>query len=215
MSTPDPPAPPRAPTASAGPTCHRHRSATRGTSVCPVVPHRAGVGVLLPARIGRGASGHRARHRLAGRAMPGRRLLRPCGRSLQADGRALVRSATCRPWATRTGKPHDLKPRRPGPRERGWRVRLLSVVRADVAGLRLGNVDLRACRFAGAHNLDRLHIEGAPLLAQVPGWWRTRRATVAEEQRWWAIYHPRPWDGWYRPACRLHRAGRRAAALPA
>jgi hypothetical protein len=51
-------------------------------------PHRAGVGLLLPDRIGRGASGHRARHRLAGRATPGCRLLRPCGRSLQADGRA-------------------------------------------------------------------------------------------------------------------------------
>ena len=48
---------------------------------------------------------------------------------------------------TRTSKPHDLKPRRPGPRERGWRARLLSVARADVAGLRLGSVDLRACRF--------------------------------------------------------------------
>jgi hypothetical protein len=30
---------------------------------------------------------------------------------------------------------------------------LLSVTRADVAGLRLGNMDLRACRFAGAHTL--------------------------------------------------------------
>jgi hypothetical protein len=96
----------------------------------------------------------------------------------------------------------DPKPRRPGPRERRWRARLLSVARADVAGPRPGNVDLRACRFAGAHNLDRPRIEGAPLLAQVPGWRRARRATVAEEQRWPAIYHPRPWDGWYPPVCR-------------
>jgi hypothetical protein len=79
MSTQIQPAPARAPTSSAGPTCHRPRPAAREASVCSVVPHRAGVVLLLPDRIGRGASGHRARHRLAGRAMPGRRLLRPCG----------------------------------------------------------------------------------------------------------------------------------------
>jgi hypothetical protein len=108
MSTQIQPAPARAPTSSAGPTCHRPRPAAREASVCSVVPHRAGVVLLLPDRIGRGASGHRARHRLAGRATPGRRLLRPCGRSLQADGRAHWRGR--RPagrWATRTSKVHE------------------------------------------------------------------------------------------------------------
>jgi hypothetical protein len=72
----------------------------------------------------------------------------------------------------------------PGPRHQRWRPRLLSIRRADVAGLRLADVDLRDCQFAGAHNLDRLRIEGAPLFARTPGWWRARRKTLAEEQHW-------------------------------
>jgi hypothetical protein len=51
----------------------------------------------------------------------------------------------------------------PGPRQQRWRPRLLSIRRADVAGLRLADVDLRACRFAGAHNLDRLRIACQPM----------------------------------------------------
>jgi uncharacterized protein YjbI with pentapeptide repeats len=42
------------------------------------------------------------------------------------------------------------------PRAEPGRPRLLTLARSDVAGLRIGNVDLRACRFAGAHNLDKL-----------------------------------------------------------
>jgi hypothetical protein len=92
-----------------------------------------------------------------------------------------------------------LPPGSPGQR---WRPRLLSVQRADVAGLRLAEVDLRACRFAGAHNLDRLRIEGAPLFARTPGWWRARRKTLAEEQHWRAT-RPGRWrpGGWYPRAC--------------
>jgi uncharacterized protein YjbI with pentapeptide repeats len=90
----------------------------------------------------------------------------------------------------------------PGPRAERWRPRLLSVRRADVAGLRLADVDLRACRFAGAHHLDRLRIEGAPLFARTAGWWRARRKTIAEEQHWRAD-GPGRWRtaGWYPPAC--------------
>jgi hypothetical protein len=90
----------------------------------------------------------------------------------------------------------------PGPRAQRWRPRLLSVRRADVAGLHLAEVDLRACRFAGAHNLDRLRIEGAPPFARTPGWWRARRKTLAEEQHWRAA-RPRRWrkGGWYPRAC--------------
>jgi uncharacterized protein YjbI with pentapeptide repeats len=90
----------------------------------------------------------------------------------------------------------------PGPRQQRWRPRMLSVRRANVAGLRLADVDLRACRFAGAHNLDRLRIEGAPLFARTPGWWRARRKTLAEEQHWRAT-RPGRWrpGGWYPLAC--------------
>jgi hypothetical protein len=90
----------------------------------------------------------------------------------------------------------------PGPPARRWRPRLLSLRRADVAGLRLADVDLRACRFAGAHNLDRLRIEGAPLFARTAGWWRARRKTLAEEQHWRASRRGgwRP-AGWYPPVC--------------
>jgi uncharacterized protein YjbI with pentapeptide repeats len=79
---------------------------------------------------------------------------------------------------------------------------LLSLCRADVAGLRVANVDLRACRFVGAHNLDKLRIEGEPLFARTPGWWRTRRKTLAEEQ-YWRASRPGRWRqrGWYPPAC--------------
>jgi Pentapeptide repeats (9 copies) len=90
----------------------------------------------------------------------------------------------------------------PGPREQRWRPRLLSICRADVAGLRLADVDLRACRFLGAHNLDQLRIEGAPLFARTAGWWRTRRKTLAEEQHW-RVHRPshrRP-AGWYPRVC--------------
>jgi uncharacterized protein YjbI with pentapeptide repeats len=90
----------------------------------------------------------------------------------------------------------------PGPRRQRWRPRLLSLCQADVAGLRLANVDLRACRFAGAHNLDKLRIEGEPLFARTQGWWRARRKTLAEEQQW-RVSRPRHWrpGGWYAPAC--------------
>lgn len=91
-------------------------------------------------------------------------------------------------WNHRTTNPVD-EPSRP---------RLLSLVRSDVAGLRIANVDLQACRFVGAHNLDKLRIEGGPLFALPPaGWswrrlggegsviWRwTPRLTLAEEQQW-------------------------------
>jgi uncharacterized protein YjbI with pentapeptide repeats len=90
----------------------------------------------------------------------------------------------------------------PGPRAQRWRPRLVSVRRADVADLRLTDVDLRACRFAGAHNLDRLRIEGAPLFAHTTGWWRARRKTLAEEQHWRA-HRPGRWRtaGWYPQPC--------------
>jgi uncharacterized protein YjbI with pentapeptide repeats len=65
------------------------------------------------------------------------------------------------------------------------RPRLLSLRRADVAGLTISNVDLRACRFLDAHNLDRLRIEGQSSFASTPLRWRwTTRKTIAEEHYW-------------------------------
>jgi hypothetical protein len=98
-----------------------------------------------------------------------------------------------------TGGWHRLPP---GPPAQRWRPRLLSVCRADVAGLRVADVDLRPCRFVGAHNLDRLRLEGVPLFARTTGWWRTRRKTLAEEQHWRAN-RPGRWRaaGWYSRAC--------------
>jgi uncharacterized protein YjbI with pentapeptide repeats len=90
----------------------------------------------------------------------------------------------------------------PGPRAERSQPRLISIRRADVAGLRVANVDLQACQFAAAHNLDKLRIEGESLFAPSPGWWRAHRKTLAEEQQWRAS-RTRRWrpGGWYPKAC--------------
>jgi uncharacterized protein YjbI with pentapeptide repeats len=79
------------------------------------------------------------------------------------------------------------------------RPRLLSLRRADVAGLTIANADLRACRFLGAHNLDKLRIEGEgsfssnarpsgidPRRGGTLAWGWTTRQAIAEEQHWHA-----------------------------
>jgi uncharacterized protein YjbI with pentapeptide repeats len=74
---------------------------------------------------------------------------------------------------------------------RASRPRLLSVRRADVAGLTLAGVDLRACRFAGAHRLDELRIEESSFPSTPKGWRWTTRQTIAEEHHWRAASsHP-------------------------
>jgi uncharacterized protein YjbI with pentapeptide repeats len=70
--------------------------------------------------------------------------------------------------------------------------RLLSLQRANVAGLALGNVDLAGCRFTGAHNLDKLRLEAGAVFGLSPavaGW--ERRQVIAEESAWRAA--PRDW----------------------
>jgi uncharacterized protein YjbI with pentapeptide repeats len=75
--------------------------------------------------------------------------------------------------------------RLPPAQGRDGRPRLLSMRRADVAGLTVANADLRACRFLGAHNLDKLRVEGDAILGDTPGPWRwTTRQTIAEEHHW-------------------------------
>jgi uncharacterized protein YjbI with pentapeptide repeats len=88
----------------------------------------------------------------------------------------------------------------PPPREQRAQPRLLSVHRANLAGLTVSNTDLRACRFLGAHNLDRLRIEGQPLLARAHGRRRTGRLTLAEEH-YWRQQAPRHRRGWFPTVC--------------
>jgi hypothetical protein len=79
------------------------------------------------------------------------------------------------------------------------RPRLLSLRRVDAGQIVVADVDLSACLFHGAHNLDRLRIEGPPPFAWAPRAWRvrigrrwflvwrqwTRRQTLAEEHCYW------------------------------
>ena len=84
------------------------------------------------------------------------------------------------------------------------RPRLLSVQGANVAGLTVSNVDLAECRFAGAHNLDRLRLDTKvpfpPAPVRLPWDWRQ---VIAEERAWrwraarserWAT--PQWWPAW-------------------
>jgi uncharacterized protein YjbI with pentapeptide repeats len=78
--------------------------------------------------------------------------------------------------------------------------RLLSLQRANVAGLGLANVDLAGCRFSGAHNLDQLRLEADVTFKLSParvGW--EQRQVVAEECTWRAgRARPGRWaDQWW------------------
>jgi uncharacterized protein YjbI with pentapeptide repeats len=82
------------------------------------------------------------------------------------------------------------------------RPRLLSLQRANVAGLALGNVDLADCRFAGADNLDKLRLGAGAVFRLSPagaGW--ERRQVIAEEAAWRAArarpgrWESPPWPG--------------------
>jgi hypothetical protein len=108
---------------------------------------------------------------------------------------------------------------------RSWRTsrpRVLSLRGSDVRNLVLSNVDLRACRFTGAHNLDQLDLEATIDLADRPsgvraGWavpplWRwTRRRTLAEEHRWRRAQAKHA--GWYPRACRTRGLAKQEQAL--
>jgi len=67
------------------------------------------------------------------------------------------------------------------------RPRVLSLRQANVENLAVANVDLRACRFFGAHGLDQLRVEPDCDFAEPPPRrWYTRRRTLAEEHHWHA-----------------------------
>jgi uncharacterized protein YjbI with pentapeptide repeats len=77
-----------------------------------------------------------------------------------------------------------------------------SLYGTDVSGLVLADVDLRRCRFAGAHHLDRLRLEAGVQFAQSPVPWPrlpawvprpTSRMVLAEEGSWRAKSSDRDW----------------------
>jgi uncharacterized protein YjbI with pentapeptide repeats len=71
-----------------------------------------------------------------------------------------------------------------GSRRMTDRPRLHSVVGTDLAGLTLSYVDLSRCSFGGAHNLDKLTVEGWQSWGHSPrGFWVTRRTVLADERR--------------------------------
>jgi Pentapeptide repeats (9 copies) len=84
------------------------------------------------------------------------------------------------------------------------RPQLLSLRQADVAGLGLSNVIVADCRFAGAHNLDKLRLEPDVSFATAPSpagpggrkW--SGREVIAEERAWRAHRSRRHWvaPGW-------------------
>jgi uncharacterized protein YjbI with pentapeptide repeats len=76
--------------------------------------------------------------------------------------------------------------------DRNSRPRLLSLHRANVGGLTAANVDLRACRFAGAHHLDQLRFEECIFAAAPRNWRWTARLAIAEEHQWRASHAARP-----------------------
>jgi uncharacterized protein YjbI with pentapeptide repeats len=79
------------------------------------------------------------------------------------------------------------------------RPQLVSVRRANVAGLGLSNVSAADCRFAGAHNLDKLRLESdvsfaiAPLPVGSGGPRWAGREVIAEERVWRAVHRHRRW----------------------
>ncbi|WP_018683038.1 pentapeptide repeat-containing protein [Actinokineospora enzanensis] len=84
--------------------------------------------------------------------------------------------------------------------------RLTSLIGANVDKLTIADVSIAACRLIEAHNLDKLRLEGADLLARTPANWRwTSRLTVAEEHHWRARHHEgKRQRDWYGPATQPH-----------
>ena len=113
------------------------------------------------------------------------------GVPLVSDWMVQVEPNIARAWARLLG---GGKPEQP---------KLLSLQRAKVAQLGLGNVDLSHCRFAGAHGLDKMRLEADAAFGISPSrlsW--ERRQVIAEECAWranqtspgqWTVP---PWPGW-------------------
>jgi len=97
-------------------------------------------------------------------------------------------------------------------------TRVVSLRDADVSSLVLADLDLRPCRFEGAHNLDRLRFERIRPFARMPRglrfastppyvWRWTDRQAIAEEYEW-RLHHEPEWkwgrwkerDAWTSPS---------------
>jgi uncharacterized protein YjbI with pentapeptide repeats len=97
------------------------------------------------------------------------------------------------------------------------RPQLLSLMRANVAGLSLSNITVADCRFAGAHSLDQLQLEADVSFALAPSplgrlSWEGRQV-IAEERDWRADRSRRWgwgaswWPGWLDSRPRVRDAG--------
>jgi uncharacterized protein YjbI with pentapeptide repeats len=78
---------------------------------------------------------------------------------------------------------------------------LLSLMRANVVGLGLSNVTVADCRFADAHNLDKMRIEADVSFAAAPtvlGRLNRKGRQVIAEERDWRAGRPHQW-GWRAP----------------
>jgi uncharacterized protein YjbI with pentapeptide repeats len=75
---------------------------------------------------------------------------------------------------------------------------LLSLQRANVAGLGLANVNLSGCRFSGAHNLDKLRLEADVDFGVSPYWVSWEQRQVFAEERTWRANQTRS-DRWTDP----------------
>jgi hypothetical protein len=75
--------------------------------------------------------------------------------------------------------------------------KLMSVAQTDVKNLVVSTVDLRACRFREAYNLDQIRIEGPSIFPRTPkrdtfwslAWRWTNRITLVEEHLWRIEHH--------------------------
>ena len=111
-------------------------------------------------------------------------------------------------WAAGTGLPAALVQRRHRPGVDDWAPRLVSLRDTDVSNLVLKDVNLRWCRFDGAHQLDKLKVEGRCPFNQVPTRWPVGRRLpfVWSWTRRWVLAEEHPWragrlrsEGWVDP----------------
>lgn len=79
-------------------------------------------------------------------------------------------------------------------RSNSARPSVVSLRGANVGMLTLSRLDLRPCRFLGAHNLEQLRLEEAELPHSPEGWRWTRRLTIADEHDWRILQKDDSWN---------------------
>jgi uncharacterized protein YjbI with pentapeptide repeats len=84
--------------------------------------------------------------------------------------------------------------------------RVVSLRQTDLVNLTIDDISLANCRFAGAHNLDKLRFNGASLFRDAPAgfawnrWpWRLTRRVVLLEEAEWRHRCRRPWSSRWEP----------------